>query len=54
MIESRSRARFLLEAVQPFGIGTQPCGEDFDGHVSPKPRITRDRLHPFRHYRAGR
>jgi hypothetical protein len=39
MIERSRRARFLLEALQPVGIGDEGCGEDLDGNVTPDLRV---------------
>ena len=34
MIEPSRRPGFLLEALQPVGVGTEPLGNDFDGDIA--------------------
>ena len=48
MVQRRGRARFLLEALQPFGVGRQAGGQDLDRYLASEPRVARaiDLPHP--------
>ena len=50
MVERRGRTRFLLEAAQPIGIGTERRRQHLDRHLAPEPWIARaiDLPHPAR------
>jgi hypothetical protein len=39
MVQRALRARFLLEAREPFGVGGEGGGQDLDGDVATEPRI---------------
>jgi len=41
VIQHGRRARFLLEAPQPLGVGAERGGQHLDRHVAPEPRIAR-------------
>lgn len=39
MVQRRCGARLLFEPLQPFGIGRQAGGQDFDGYVAAETRV---------------
>ena len=50
--QCRSRAGFLLEAVEAIDIGREDTGQDLDRHVTPEPRIAYPLPRPCRPRRA--